>query len=44
LVAISKIESVDITELTIQTHQIPISRNLREQVIEVVVKSKLLSK
>lgn len=44
LVAISKIESVDTTELTIQTHQIPISRNLREQVIEVVVKSKLLSK
>ena len=44
LVAISKIESVDNTELTIQTHQIPISRNLREQVIEVVVKSKLLRK
>lgn len=44
LVAISKVESVDSTELTIQTYQIPISRNLREQVIEVVVKSKLLSK
>lgn len=44
LVAISKIESVDTTELAIQTHQIPISRNLREQVIEVVVRSKLLSK
>ncbi|WP_428658322.1 LytR/AlgR family response regulator transcription factor [Runella sp.] len=44
LVAVSKIESVDNTELAIQTHQIPISRNLREQVIEVVVKSKLLSK
>lgn len=44
LVAISKIESVNTTELSIQTHEIPISRNLREQVIEVVVKSKLLSK
>ena len=44
LVAISKIERVDTTELSIQTHQIPISRNLREQVIEVVVKTKLLSK
>ena len=44
LVAISKVESIDSTELIIQTHPIPISRNLREQVIEVVVKSKLLSK
>ncbi|MEZ4903880.1 MAG: LytTR family DNA-binding domain-containing protein [Spirosomataceae bacterium] len=44
LVAISKIVSVNNTELTIQTFQIPISRSLREQVIEVVVKNKLLSK
>ena len=44
LAAISKIERVYTTELSIQTHQIPISRNLREQVIEVVVKNKLLSK
>ncbi len=44
LVAIAKVESIENTELFIQTHQIPISRNLREQVIEVVVKSKLLRK
>lgn len=44
LVAISKIESIENSEITIQTHQIPLSRNQREQVIEIVVKSKLLSK
>jgi DNA-binding LytR/AlgR family response regulator len=44
LVAIAKIESIESTEIIIQNHRIPLSRNLREQVIEVVVKSKLLSK
>lgn len=44
LVAIAKIESIESSEVIIQNHRIPISRNLREQVIEVVVKSKLLSK
>lgn len=44
LVAIAKIESIESTEIIIQNHRIPLSRNLREQVVEVVVKSKLLSK
>lgn len=44
LVAISKIESIENSEITIQAHPIPLSRNLREQIIEIVVKSKLLSK
>lgn len=44
LVAISKIDSVESNEITIKNHQIPVSRNLREQVLEIVVKSKLLSK
>jgi hypothetical protein len=41
---ISKIESIENSEITIPTHQITLSRNLREQVIKVAVKSKLLSK
>jgi DNA-binding LytR/AlgR family response regulator len=44
LVAISKIDSVESNEITIKNHQIPVSRNLREQVLEIVVKAKLLSK
>lgn len=44
LVAISKIESIENNEITIQKQTIPISRNMREQVIEMVVKNKLLSK
>lgn len=44
LVAISTIDSVESNELTIKNHQIPISRNLRENVLEIVVKAKLLSK
>lgn len=44
LAAIAKIDSIESTEIIIQNHRIPLSRNLREQVIEVVVKSKLLSK
>lgn len=44
LVAISKIESIENNELSIQNQAIPISRNVRERVIGVVVKNKLLSK
>lgn len=44
LAAIAKIDSIESSEIIIQNHRIPLSRNLREQVIEVVVKSKLLSK
>ncbi len=44
LVAISKVESIENNELSIQNQFIPISRNLRERVIGVVVKSKLLTK
>jgi DNA-binding LytR/AlgR family response regulator len=44
LVAIAKIGSIENNDITIQTHLIPISRTMREQVIEVVVKRKLLSK
>ncbi len=44
LVSISKIDSIDNNDIRIQTHTIPISRNLREQVIDIVVKSKLMSK
>lgn len=44
LVAIAKIGSIENNDITIQTHLIPISRTMREQVIEIVVKSKLLSR
>lgn len=44
LVAISKVESLENNEITIQKQAIPISRNMREQVVEVVVKSRLLTK
>lgn len=44
LVAIAKIDSVDNNDIRIQSHLIPISRNLREEVIETVVKSKLMSR
>jgi DNA-binding LytR/AlgR family response regulator len=44
LVAIAKIDSIDGNDIRIQQHNIPISRNLRDEVIEVVVKSKLMAK
>ncbi|MBP7643046.1 MAG: LytTR family DNA-binding domain-containing protein [Saprospiraceae bacterium] len=44
LVALSKIDGVESNEITIQNLAIPISRNLRENVVELVVKAKLLSK
>ena len=44
LVAITKIDSIDGNNIRIQQHSIPISRNLRDEVIEVVVKSKLMSR
>lgn len=44
LVAIAKIGSIENNDITIQTHLIPISRTMRELVIEIVVKSKLLSR
>ncbi|MBA4849377.1 LytTR family DNA-binding domain-containing protein [Emticicia sp. BO119] len=44
LVAIAKIGSIENNDITIQSHLIPISRTMREQVIEIVVKSKLLTR
>ncbi|RYU93830.1 LytR/AlgR family response regulator transcription factor [Emticicia agri] len=44
LVAIAKIGSIENNDITIQSHLIPISRTMREQVIAIVVKSKLLSR
>ena len=44
LVAIAKIDSIDGNDIRIQQHSIPISRNLRDEVIEIVVKNKLMSK
>ena len=44
LVAIAKIDSIDGNDIRIQQHTIPISRNLRDEVIEVVVKSKLMGR
>jgi DNA-binding LytR/AlgR family response regulator len=44
LVATAKIGSIENNDITIQNHLIPISRTMREQVIEIVVKSKLLSR
>ena len=44
LVAISKIEAIEGNEIRIGTHHIPISRNYREQVMQVVMEKKLLGK
>jgi len=44
LVAITKIVSIENNDLTIQNHLIPISRTMREQVIAIVVKNRLLSR
>jgi DNA-binding LytR/AlgR family response regulator len=44
LVAIAKIDSIDGNDIRIQQHNIPISRNLRDEVIEVIVKDKLMRK
>lgn len=44
LVAIAKIDSIDGNDIRILQHSIPISRNLRDAVIEVVVNSKLMRK
>jgi DNA-binding LytR/AlgR family response regulator len=44
LVAIAKIDSIDGNDIRILQHSIPISRNLRDEVIEVVVNSKLMRK
>ena len=41
IVPINKIESIEGSELKIQSHKIPISRNYRDQVMEQVVKNKL---
>ncbi|MFT3935240.1 MAG: LytTR family DNA-binding domain-containing protein [Chitinophagaceae bacterium] len=41
IVSIDKIESIEGNELKIQSHNIPISRNYRDQVMEQVVKKKL---
>jgi DNA-binding LytR/AlgR family response regulator len=44
IVAISKIESIENNEILIQASRIPISRNLREEVLEKVVADKLWKK
>ncbi|WP_435357896.1 LytR/AlgR family response regulator transcription factor [Emticicia sp. SJ17W-69] len=44
LVAISKVDGIENNEISIQNHIIPVSRNLKERVISLVVKNKLLSK
>jgi DNA-binding LytR/AlgR family response regulator len=44
LVAISKIESIENSEIIIQNYQIPLSRNFKDMVIERVVHAKLLRK
>lgn len=44
LVAVAKIGSIENNDITIHNHLIPISRTMREQVIEIVVKSRLLSR
>lgn len=41
IVAIDKIQAIDGNEVRIQSHNIPVSRNYRDQVIEQVVKKKL---
>ncbi|MEX6688320.1 LytTR family DNA-binding domain-containing protein [Danxiaibacter flavus] len=41
IVAIDKIQAIDGSEVRIQSHNIPVSRNYRDQVIEQVVKKKL---
>lgn len=42
LVAISKIDGIDNYEISIQSHLVPVSRNLRGQLLNLVVKSNLL--
>jgi DNA-binding LytR/AlgR family response regulator len=44
LVAISKVETITPNELTINETQIPISRNLKDEVMELVLKNKLMGK
>ncbi len=44
LVAIPKVDGIENNEIGIQNHIIPVSRNLKERVINMVVKNKLLSK
>lgn len=44
LVAIPKIERVESHQLTIHQHTIPVSRSMKDQVIDLVVKNKLLSR
>lgn len=44
LVAISKIECIENSEITIQSYQIPLSRNFKDQVIEKVVHTRLLKR
>ncbi len=44
LVAIPKVDGIENNEISIQNHIIPVSRNLKERVINMVVKNKLLSK
>jgi len=44
LVSIEKIQSIDGNMLLISKHEVPISKSLREEVLEKIVKNKLLNK
>ncbi len=44
IVAISKIEAIDNSELLIQNHRIPISRNFKDRVLKQIVDDKLWKK
>ena len=44
LVAISKIESIEGNEILIGSHHIPISRNMKDEVLEKILKGKYLKR
>ena len=44
IVSLSKIESLDTEEIKIGSHAIPISRNYKDQVLEMIVNGKLLKR
>lgn len=44
LVALSKIESIEGNEILIGLHHIPISRNMKEEVMEKILKGKYLKR
>jgi DNA-binding LytR/AlgR family response regulator len=44
IVAISKVEAVEDNHLVVESNRIPVSRNYRNDVMEVIVNSKLWKK